>query len=307
MRDEEFKKYFFRELPQDTYSAVVLLCDRFLEKHLNKALSYDQYLHAYFLLKDFLVQYEILYSLPKSLTDSTSSPYQVAKGIGIFFKTVKRKMNLPQVREQLRYQSQMHSSRQVHADEIQRYQVKDDGLDNSVGELLKSYQHQSRDLTEMVKLAISRPISLEVRAMASSKNNDLRGAQIGSYAETVGGNQEGGTINNYAGSIDEIDRIITFLRDQVQGFSAQHKEEALDVICDIESDIQQTKPDQRRTGRRLKRLIAIATTVGATTAGAAAFSGNLNEFVGNVNELAETIGIPLEHIQLLDSPTTPNP
>ena len=61
----------------------------------------------------------------------------------------------------------------------------------------------------------------------------------------------------------------------------------------IEADIQKPEPDSGRIGRRLKRLAAIATTVGALAGGAATFSSDVNTFTGNVLELTETWGFPL--------------
>jgi hypothetical protein len=91
--------------------------------------------------------------------------------------------------------------------------------------------------------------------------------------------------------------LITSLREQAQTFPSEHKEEALDVIDDIEIDIQRPQLDQNRIGRRLKRLAAVATAVGTIAGSAATFSGNLTEFTSNVSELADTLGLPIEQIQ----------
>lgn len=144
-------------------------------------------------------------------------------------------------------------------------------------------------------------LSKVVETMASEQQTpkyDLRGAQFaGGFAEVVKGNQYGGTINNHGANLDEITRLLTTLREQVQTFPSGHKEEALDLIDDLEADLQKSEPDPDRIGRRLKRLAAVATTVGTLTAGAVSFSGNLNEFTGNVVELTETLGIPIEQVQ----------
>ena len=70
----------------------------------------------------------------------------------------------------------------------------------------------------------------------------------------------------------------------------------------IEADIQKPEPDSGRIGRRLKRLAAIATTVGALAGGAATFSSDVNTFTGNVLELTETLGIPVEQVKPSQSP-----
>ena len=131
-------------------------------------------------------------------------------------------------------------------------------------------------------------------------SNDTQFA--GGFAETVQGDQIGGTINNYGASLADIPRLITALCEQAQAFPAEHKDEALDVLDDLEVDIQKPEPDPSRIGRRLKRLAVIVTTVGALAGGAATFSGNLNTFTGNVLELTETLGIPVEQVQPSQSP-----
>ena len=132
---------------------------------------------------------------------------------------------------------------------------------------------------------------------------DLSHAQFAvGFAETLQRDQIGGTINNYGTSLDDITHLITTLREHAQAFPAENKDEALDVLKDLERDIQDPEPDPNRIGRRLKRLVAIATTVGALTGGAATFSGDLNTFTGNVLELTETFGIPLEQVQPSQSP-----
>ena len=74
------------------------------------------------------------------------------------------------------------------------------------------------------------------------------------------------------------------------------------MLDDVEADIQKPEPDSGRIGRRLKRLAGIVTTVGALASGAATFSGDLNTFTGNVLELTETLGIPVEQVQPSQSP-----
>jgi hypothetical protein len=134
--------------------------------------------------------------------------------------------------------------------------------------------------------------------MSEASKYDMRGAQFaGGFAETVQGDQIGGIINNYGANLDEITRLLTALREQAQTFPAEHRDEALDLIEDLEADLQKPEPDPNRIGRRLKRLAAVATTVGTLTAGAVTFSGNINEFAGNVIELTETLGIPIEQVQ----------
>ncbi|NEQ29629.1 MAG: hypothetical protein F6K04_01305 [Leptolyngbya sp. SIO4C5] len=137
---------------------------------------------------------------------------------------------------------------------------------------------------------------------------DLRGAQFaGSFAETVQGDQLGGTINNYGANLDDITRLITALREQAQTLPAEHKDEALDVLDDLEADISKSEPDTNRIGRRLKRLVAIATAAGAIAGSAATFSGNLNQFTDNVVELTGRLGVPIEQVQPNQIPPASDP
>jgi hypothetical protein len=127
---------------------------------------------------------------------------------------------------------------------------------------------------------------------------NLQGAQFaGGFAETVQGNQIGGVINNYGQKTEDIIRLLTSLREQAQVLPTEHKEEALDLLDDIEIDLKKPKPNTSRMGRKLKRFAEIATTIGILTAGAVTFSGNLNEVIGNVIELTEVLGIPIEQVQ----------
>jgi hypothetical protein len=92
MKDENFTKYFLQKLPNKVRSAAIELCDRFLEKHLKKGLSYEQYLCSFSIFKEFLDEHNVSYSIPRSLKNPKSSNYQIAEGIGEFFKEVKRNM-----------------------------------------------------------------------------------------------------------------------------------------------------------------------------------------------------------------------
>lgn len=157
---------------------------------------------------------------------------------------------------------------------------------------ISDHKQQSASLMEIIKLqAVRSP-------MAEIPKYDLRGAQFaGGFAETVRGHQTGGTINNYGAQLDDITRLISSLREKAQSFPVQEKNEAFDVLDDLETDIKNPDPDPKKIGRRLKRLTYIVSALGALAGGAATFSGNLTEFTSNIDELAETIGIPLEQIQ----------
>ena len=125
----------------------------------------------------------------------------------------------------------------------------------------------------------------------------------GGFAVTVQGNQIGGTINNYGPNTEDITRLLTALRDQAQTFPTDQKDDANDILDDLERDLADEQPDQGRIGRRLKKLVAITTLITGLTSGAAAVTGDLNDFTSNVIELTEQLGIPIEQVQLPPSNT----
>lgn len=185
--------------------------------------------------------------------------------------------------------------------EVRHYQQESEKLTRELLDVYRGqqsvYQGQQEAFAEVTRLLASRPTTIEAKAVIeqNSGKNDLRGAQFaGGYAETVQGNQIGGTINNYGASLSDITCLISTLRDQAQTFPVEHKDDVLMELEDLEGDIQKPQPDQNRIGRRLKRLAAVATTIGAITGGAANFSGDLNDFTSNVIELREMLGIPAE-------------
>jgi hypothetical protein len=195
---------------------------------------------------------------------------------------------------------------ELHSQYFERYEYLLTLPPEALIALLTEKDNQVKMLARMVDTAIDRPSSTYISTyqnhgdtvMSEASKYDMRGAQFaGGFAETVQGDQIGGIINNYGANLDEITRLLTALREQAQTFPAEHKDEALDLIEDLEADLQKPEPDPNRIGRRLKRLAAVATTVGTLTAGAVTFSGNINEFAGNVIELTETLGIPIEQVQ----------
>lgn len=147
---------------------------------------------------------------------------------------------------------------------------------------------------------------------------DLRGAQFaGGFAETVQGNQVGGAVQNFhdlVGNVastntgtmtayisqnrDDINQLLKVLRETAQQFPEAQKDEALMELDDLEADLKAPeKQEPKRIGKRLQRLLAAGTVAMTIASGAAAFSGNLSEFTGNVLELAEKVGLSRDAVQ----------
>lgn len=137
--------------------------------------------------------------------------------------------------------------------------------------------------------------------MANSQQGpkfDLRGAQFaGGMAKTVQGDQTGGDINNYGVRLEDVTRLLSILRKQVQSFPPEYeeqKDEALDLINDLDADLKKPNADSGRIGRRLKRLATIASMIVSITGNTATFSGDLKDITGHVTELTEILELPME-------------
>ncbi len=107
-----------------------------------------------------------------------------------------------------------------------------------------------------------------------------------------------GTQNNK--NIDEINSLIGSLREIIERFPEEQREDAEVEINALEAEIiEQKKQDPKEFfGRRLKKLVGAGTAAAVTIAsGGAAFTGDLNTFTDNVLELGEKLGVPIELIQ----------
>lgn len=159
------------------------------------------------------------------------------------------------------------------------------------------YQRQIAEAQGEIK-ALERSLdkALEKLAMASSENS----TNLNFYGPTgnVAGTNYGSMTAYINQNGNEIARLLTSLREEAQTFPEEQKEEALMEIDDLESDLQMPeKRDPKRIEKRLKRLVAAGTAAIAISGGAATASGHLNEFVTNVVELGEKVGLIQNNIQ----------
>lgn len=156
------------------------------------------------------------------------------------------------------------------------------------------YKQENANLMKITELLASNP-------MMSESNLTIYGPVVGSVAGFNTGSMSS-IQNNYGSSAADIARLIMLLHSQVQTFSGEPRDEALDVLTALKSEVERRKPDPNRVGRWLKKLLLAGSAASAIAGGAAAFSGNLNEVTSNVYALAEIIGIPLEQIQPSEIP-----
>ena len=175
----------------------------------------------------------------------------------------------------------------------QRYRAE---LQAKDGEIV-AYREQSANLMEIVKLQASRPINVEANAMAENVSNTQNiNAPVGNAAVNNHGPMSA-IQNNYGSNVEDITRLLTALRDQAQTFPTDQKDDANDALDLLERDLAEEQPDQGRIGRRLKKLAALGAAIGTIASGAAAVSGDVSTFTGNVIELTEQLGIPIERVQ----------
>ncbi|MEM9136501.1 MAG: pentapeptide repeat-containing protein [Cyanobacteria bacterium P01_F01_bin.42] len=137
---------------------------------------------------------------------------------------------------------------------------------------------------------------------AEINNNQTFNGPVGNAAVTNYGKMSA-IQNNYGANTEDITRLFTALRNQAQTFPTDQKDEANDALDDLERDLAEEQPDQGRISRRLKKLVALGAAIGTIASGAAAVSGDVSTFTGNVIELTEQLGIPVEQVQLPSSGT----
>ena len=109
-------------------------------------------------------------------------------------------------------------------------------------------------------------------------------------------------VNDYSITIDsnvkDINRLISLLRETIQQFPEEQREDAEMEIDDLEAEIvNPEKQDPKRFGRRLKRLAVIGTTVATLAGGAVKLSENANTFTDNIIELGAKLEVPIEIIK----------
>ncbi|MCM0590477.1 MAG: hypothetical protein HEQ19_15755 [Gloeotrichia echinulata CP02] len=133
--------------------------------------------------------------------------------------------------------------------------------------------------------------SSESQSNSDTFNNDLRGSNIGNFANQVKDNARQVSCDfsqNIGQNSDEIVKIITSLREIAQDFPEEKREEIMVHLEDLEEDI--TKPEKLKPQRiktRIMSLLTISSMFCHVVAGAADFSNN-------VLELSEKLGVPIE-------------
>ncbi|NER91661.1 MULTISPECIES: hypothetical protein [unclassified Moorena] len=201
MTDEEFTRYFVENLPDKVYSAVIKLCDRFLEKR--RSLSYEQHLIAFSTLEQFIIYHTIPYSIPRIFEDYGISNYQREEAIVEFFRTIKQTIQSLPWSEQSKLMQQSLSSTWKPKENLQPKEELKSLSQDALLRLIQEKDNLINLLIRQVETALQRPSLYaenyhnEGNTMSEQPiNNDLRGAKFGGgFANR---DQHGGTLNDYS-------------------------------------------------------------------------------------------------------------
>ncbi|NEQ84595.1 MAG: hypothetical protein F6K26_31865 [Moorea sp. SIO2I5] len=201
MTDEEFTRYFVQNLPDKVYSAIIKLCNRFLEK--SRSLSYEQHIIAFSSLEQFLRDHTIPYSIPRSFEYSGISNYQREEAIVDFFKTIKQTIQSLPWSEQLKLREQSLSSTWKQKQNLKPKQELKSLSQYALLRLIQEQYNLIVFLTRQLERALNRPSFYvenyhnEGNTMSEQPiNNDLRGAKFGGGVGNR--DQYGGTLNDYS-------------------------------------------------------------------------------------------------------------
>ena len=91
-------------------------------------------------------------------------------------------------------------------------------------------------------------------------------------------------------------QVIGSLRERFENFPNARKDDAIDIVDDLQLDIQQTPLNKDRTGRRLRRLVAIASCSEDVQNGTDELVDSLSDFTKNIIVIAGITGISTERV-----------
>jgi uncharacterized protein YjbI with pentapeptide repeats len=172
---------------------------------------------------------------------------------------------------------------------------------------IEIYKQQSADILELAKLAASRPITVEAKAVAENQSssesysNTFNNSTSGNFANKMQ-DQASQQTNQYIGAnLNEITTLIQSLRGIAESFPEAQRTEAIEHLEDLETDLKQP-PEKRKVSRIKATLIALA---GIASVSLGAVKG-ANEFVTQVQELSEKLNIPLPIEQVQPSERATN-
>ncbi len=161
-------------------------------------------------------------------------------------------------------------------------------------EIITLYRQHNAKMEEITKLLASKPITVEAKAVIENQSSSetyhvyQQGATIANNAVKMEGNSSQHATQNIGATLGEITTLIGSLRNIAASFPEVQQTEAIEYLEDIETELKQP-PEQRKLSRMKSTLLALV-GVAAAVNGAVT---STNEFVGQVQELSEKLGVPL--------------
>lgn len=127
--------------------------------------------------------------------------------------------------------------------------------------------------------------------------NDYSGSQFaGGVAENVWRDQVSSNRREHGYQSVATRKIIDSLRERVEEFPVLHKEDAMDLVDDLQLDMQQTPLNKGRIGRRLKRLVTLALCSETIQIHNIELVNRLSEFTKNIITIARMADASTEQV-----------
>lgn len=270
MTDEQFARYLLENLPNNVRGATIKLCDRFLQKYIRSAFSYEQSGLAFSIFKEFLEEHNVSYSMPESLK-KTSSNDKVVKGIGAFFKNVQKDMQSLDSMEKFGNKP-LSNSWQKNGEEVST-----EKLEFLSHELLIEERKQENNklfvlLSEALKSSIERPTYSFIKEGDIMTENRIDIHSEDSSVIDISGqiNQMINQLPDNSNEQQEIKKLLAQLNDAITSEATLEKldkEDALEEVKNLaEASKKSDEEGKKKGGKAIRTLQRIVTALPATTA-----------------------------------------
>lgn len=158
---------------------------------------------------------------------------------------------------------------------------------NDIQKLLDERQARNR----LVETQLSKIVEM-MAAKQEEPKYFFQNVQFGGgFAESIEGDQYGGTVNNYGQNNDEINRLLSSLRDLAREFPEDQREAVRIHIEDLATDLKQHGRNQAgKIKARIAGLFGVLLMISGGVATA-------TDFANNILELSKKLNIPTETFQ----------
>ena len=267
MKDKDFKQYFLENLSDNVYKATINLSDRFLERHLQKSLGYEDYVFAFNLFREFLDQHNVPYSIPKTLKNYRSSNYQTVERIRDFFKEVKNNIQSLELSQQLQFMKKPLSiswleNRSSKTTELPSqsspnnpiFREKDNRIASLDNIIERDLQHPSYNPSFYTNIQIEKVDMMTSNPGGISQSNTNTGSQGSGQQNSIGDKNrltmsvEVPPLAEEQLSPQDILKDLVELEQEINGseIPAEIKEEAITYLNAAKKAIDKDKPNKER-------------------------------------------------------------